>query len=376
MNPPTINTSRIWAVDFMRDGRLAAATAFVILVFRSVILHADDLTARHCGVLLFPAKTTPGQINPEVVDDFARVMVHALASLTGAKAVDPAQIRVNLPTETITSGGMPSIETFRGLLDDQPFEVLLVGQVSGTSQKLNLHLVRVSDERLLDREWIRTDILGAHDAVKQLQELAAEAVTPGPTVLTVEVRGVHTARVEVDNLLVVSGTHHRLAVDEGIRSVKVIFPDLVESTQQTRCRKGRLCSVVFERTHASDFKDPVVDESPSSTQIGAWTMVAVAIAATGTGIGFGLHTTDLERKLRERCPYGNCTSSRTSVTEIEDEGRTAALVSTMLFATGAAAAGTALILFLVEADTPSTTLRGSPLLLPTGGAGVGASLQF
>ncbi|NUN14308.1 MAG: hypothetical protein HUU55_11815 [Myxococcales bacterium] len=360
----------------VRNGSFSATLAFFILFFYPLILHSDESKPRYCGVLLFPEEHAPGKVPREIVDDFARVTANAIASLSGTRAVDPAEIRTMLPTGVVTTQGLPSVDVFRPLLDRHPFELLLVGQVSGTQGELSIHLVRVSDERLLDRAWKRTVISGAYDAVAQLRELATDVVIPGPTVLTIEIRGEKAANIEVDGKFVASGKHYRLAVTDGIRTVRVVFPNGVEFTQQTRCRKGRLCSVIFDETPVANSTESADDNSVSATRIAAWSMVALAIASTGAGIGFGLHTQALERELQDACPSGKCSYSRSRVEELENEGNISAVTSTVFFATAAATACTAVILFLVDSDSSTSVFRGTPLLLPNGTAGVSASFQF
>lgn len=96
----------------------------------------------------------------------------------------------------------------------------------------------------------------------------------------------------------------------------------------------------------------------------AWVAGGVGLVGIGAGTYFGLRTLSLKSERDDVCPDAECTSQRG--VDLDESARSSALVSTIGFGVGAAALGTAAVLWLTAPKTESEAPSVGAALGPRG----------
>lgn len=119
------------------------------------------------------------------------------------------------------------------------------------------------------------------------------------------------------------------------------------------------------------------DVSSAAPRTIGWVLIATSAVAAGVGTGFGLRAASQSSDANAVCPGRTCPTAEG--VKMHDDAKVSALLSTVAFGVGIAAAGTGLYLLLSSKSSSPVSntggLRIAPLFGPNGG-GVDASVRF
>ena len=341
-----------------------------------------------------------GDVNAPLAAELNEVLIASLERDGGAEVIAKEQLRLALEAEADGSAMACALDAgcVRRAAARHGLDFAVVGRAVRQAAGFTVELTRYSGGVELVR-MRRFDVAGRlGELAGALEASRGELLRPDGALLTVEA-SVVGARVRMDGVLLGATPLAPREIIPGRHTVEAEREGYEPQTEELTCTAGTPCRVVFRMRRLLPpssatsmgppatvaLSPPAVPELPdlpqertlSAQRIAAWTTLALAVGAGATGAGLAVRTKLVRDDLHDRCDDASrsCSSSRSAVLGLRDDGELASLLANVFFGVAGAAAVTSVVLFLTEPEDSESSVR----IVPTAGphdVGLDAIIRF